>query len=457
MRSSTFDSDHEVLRRIVPTQPWARVFLLVLLTEIICVASWESFWRAHYFVPDDYEDTPAMWQMQRERVTGGATVLIGSSRMWQDVDLTAWERVTGTRPIQLAIAGRNPRPVLRELAADPLFHGLVVCEVTPYLFFAAPETETADFMRRGRTQTLSQRASNRLDVMFERWLAFIDNETRISTLWKRAAFPPRAGTFPVRAVPKGHVMRADRDTRMWARIEADADYRALFQRLWLFYAGGPQPSLEEKPPGPSTAYPGIVAIIDKVSAQAAADIERIRARGGDVAFIRFPSSGPVYLSEARSFPRSLSWEPFLTKTRSAGVHFEDYTQLQGYRLPEWSHMAAGDSGRFTCALAPLVLQAVAANAAHLSHRELTINSVTPCLGTVSLKLLERRPRSFFLQTSRRPAPPGNPTLANSIETSRGLSPRLNTPTATRPPLRGRVHTSSSPSWYRRSPWFPSES
>jgi len=30
--------------------------------------------------------------------------------------------------------------------------------------------------------------------------------------------------------------------------------------------------------------------------------------------------------------------------------------LQGYRLPEWSHMAAGDSGRFTDALAPRVLQ-----------------------------------------------------------------------------------------------------
>src|SRR5712671_4186696 len=125
MRSSTFDSDHEVLRRIVPTQPWARVFLLVLLTEIICVASWESFWRAHYFVPDDYEDTPALWQIQRERATGSATVLIGSSRMWQDVDLTAWERAAGARPIQLAIAGKNPRPVLGDLAADPAFRGLV--------------------------------------------------------------------------------------------------------------------------------------------------------------------------------------------------------------------------------------------------------------------------------------------------------------------------------------------
>jgi hypothetical protein len=357
MRSSIFDSEI----RVVPGQRWVAILVLVAIIQVACVASWESFWRAHYFVPDDYEDTPAVWQIQRERATGGATVLIGSSRMWQDVDLTTWERVAGARPIQLAIAGRNPRPVLRELAADPSFHGLVVCEVTPYLFFVEPETATVDFMHRGRAQTRSQRASNQLGMMLERWLAFIDNETRISTLWKRAPFALRAGAFPVREVPKGHVMRADRDTRMWARIETDPGYRALFQRLWLFYAGGPQPSLEEKPPGVATAYPHVVGIVDKVAAQVAVDVERIRARGGDVAFIRFPSSGPVYLSETRGFPRSLAWEPFLAKTRTAGVHFEDHPELQGYRLPEWSHMAAGDSGPFTDALAPLVLQAMAAN------------------------------------------------------------------------------------------------
>jgi len=194
MPSSIFDSDI----RVVPEQRWGMILVLVVIIQIACVASWESFWRAHYFVPDDYEDTPALWQMQRERATGGATVLIGSSRMWQDVDLTAWERATGARPIQLAIAGKNPRPVLRELAADAAFHGLVVCEVTPYLFFVQPEAVTADFMHRGHAQTLSQRASNRLGMMLERWFAFIDNETRISTLWKRAPFALRTGAFPVR-------------------------------------------------------------------------------------------------------------------------------------------------------------------------------------------------------------------------------------------------------------------
>jgi hypothetical protein len=334
--------------------------VLTLVIQLAALLSWEGYWRAHYFVPNDYGDTPALWQIQRERARADATVLIGSSRMWQDVDLTAWQEVTGSRPIQLAVAGKNPRPVLHDLANDPAFHGLVLCGVHPYLFFVESETPMREFMERGRTQTLSQRASHRIGMILEHWLAFIDNETRLSTLWKNAPLPLRASAFPIREVGKGHMMRADRGARIWARLEQDPAYIAKFQGFWLFFAGGPQPSLEEKPASAMTAFLGLGIIVDRVATDVAADVEKIRARGGDVAFIRLPSDGPIYADETRSFPRWLAWEPFLTKTQTAGIHFADHQELQGFHLPDWSHMAAEDSVRFTRRLAPLVLQAIAA-------------------------------------------------------------------------------------------------
>ena len=85
----------------------------------------------------------------------------------------------------------------------------------------------------------------------------------------------------------------------------------------------------------------------------------LRARGGDVVLVRFPASGPVYSSEERSFPRSLSWEPLLRATNVTGVNFADYPQLQGYNLPEWSHMSAADAPRFTRALADLIVRCIA--------------------------------------------------------------------------------------------------
>jgi hypothetical protein len=364
MRSSTSGSEGDAHQRVLPQAPWRLIFVITVTIELAAWASWEGYWLAHHFVPNDYEDTPALWQMQRERATGNATVLIGSSRMWQDVDLTAWQDVTGSRPIQLAVAGKNPRPVLRDLANDTAFHGLVLCDVTPYLFFVEPEMSMRQFMQRGRTQTISQRASNRIGLVLERWFAFIDNETRLSTLWKNAPLPLRAGAFPIREVGKGHVMRVDRDARMWSRLSQDAAYTAKFQGFWLTFAGGPQPSLEDLPASAATAHPGLAGIVDGVAAEVAADVERIRARGGDVAFIRFPSDGPVYANESRRFPRWLSWEPLLARTQTAGVHFADYPELRGFRLPEWSHMAAEDSGPFTRRLAPLVLAAITLVSTH---------------------------------------------------------------------------------------------
>ena len=35
----------------------------------------------------------------------------------------------------------------------------------------------------------------------------------------------------------------------------------------------------------------------------------------------------------------------------------DYAQLQGYDLPEWSHLSGSDAERYTAMLAPLVEQA----------------------------------------------------------------------------------------------------
>ena len=365
--------------RMIPQHSWGRILLLVFALGCALVSGWEIFWRHHDFIPGDYEDTPAVWALQRQRATGTATVLIGSSRMWEDVDLGEWHQTAGVRPVQLAIAGRNPQPVLDELAADPAFHGLVVCEVTPYLFYVEPEVHTTAFIHKGRAQTLSQRAANRLGMMLESRLAFIDNETRLSTLWKRLPLPLRTGTFPVREVPKGHEMHADRDTRMWRRIETDADYRALFQRLWLFYAGGPQPTLAQKPASSATAHPDIVTIVSQASARVANNVAKIRARGGNVVFVRFPSSGPVYWSETRSFPRELSWEPLLRRTGVTGVNFADYPQLQGYNLPEWSHMSAADSPRFTRALATLVMQAASVN-------EMPLSPIVCCIAHPDSKL-----------------------------------------------------------------------
>jgi hypothetical protein len=75
-----------------------------------------------------------------------------------------------------------------------------------------------------------------------------------------------------------------------------------------------------------------------------------------VVFLRAPSNGGYYAFEQKVFPRATTWDVLLQRTGTPGIHFEDHPQLQGYILPEWSHLSASEADRFTAALAPLVEQ-----------------------------------------------------------------------------------------------------
>ena len=87
------------------------------------------------------------------------------------------------------------------------------------------------------------------------------------------------------------------------------------------------------------------------------NVDRIRARGGDVVFMRCPSEGLFIEREHKEFPREKYWDQLLVETDAGGVHFEDNAALQGLELPEWSHLSPYDSDVFTKAIAPLIRQA----------------------------------------------------------------------------------------------------
>jgi hypothetical protein len=61
---------------------------------------------------------------------------------------------------------------------------------------------------------------------------------------------------------------------------------------------------------------------DKYMTGVVADVNAIRARGGDVVFVRTPSNGDYRPSEAKNQPRDKFWDRLLTQTNTVGVHFE---------------------------------------------------------------------------------------------------------------------------------------
>lgn len=347
-----------VPERDIPEQPWPWIWLGAAILALLLIGAWEWRWRAFGVIPS-YRNSDGQWASQRRRIDhgeGNKTVLIGSSRVLFDVQLPVWQRIAGERPIQLAMEGTTPLPMLEDLAADPKFTGRLVVGIAPLVFFSG-HAMRADVVPFARKQSPSQRVGNWLSMhLLEPYLAFDDPDFALATVIQRQPWPVRVGTHPYIAVRKLANADADRNTRMWSKLQTDAGYRALARRIW---------SQQFSRPPPRTGAPVDPAqLADAQIRRAAAAVAQLRARGVPVVFVRPPSTGPFLAFEEKVLPRARSWDVLLAHTHAAGIHFADYPQLGGYEQPEWSHIAAPDADRFTAALVPLVAKAFAIPAAH---------------------------------------------------------------------------------------------
>ena len=340
-----------VPERDVPVQPWGRIFAGAMLGAALLLAGWEAYWRQWDPTPG-YRNSAGAWAEQRARIDAGegdATVLVGTSRVLFDVQLPVWQRLTGERPIQLALEGTSPLPVLEDLAADPDFTGRVLVDVTPDLFFSGYALRGAaikHYHQRGPSQRSGHWLSKHL---LESRLAFYDPDFALPTVLRRQAWPARPGLAPRTLVRKLMMQGPDRNTQMWARVETDPDYRALAKRIWAEDFGGPLPGMDT----PQKKQ----AAIDAQIGRTVKAVERLRARGVGVVFVRPPSNGRYYAYEQQHMPRVQTWDALLKRTGLPGMHFEDYPAMQGLDLPEWSHLSRADAERYTAALAPLAQDA----------------------------------------------------------------------------------------------------
>ena len=340
MPSSTFNSDYPV-----PNKPWVAVGTIAALVLVLGIAFWEFAWRQKSFEPG-FVDNDGLWANARRKIGSHGNrdiAIVGSSRILFDLDLKILaEALQGPRPIQLALAGTNPRPMLSDIASDPNFKGLLLVGVTPGLFFSAGQGEFGGIVERFQKQTPSQRIGQNLSEILEARFAFLEPDLAMGGLLERLPWRQREGMRPpFLGVRKLAVMDRYREADMWRRIVEDEAYREQAKQIWQTILSFPR-----RPPKEGH--------LEEVMASVAADVKAIRDRGGNVVFIRCPSSGPFLEAEQKGLPRAAFWDALLNETGAPGIHFQDHTQLMGFDLPEWSHLNATDKQTFTKTLADLL-------------------------------------------------------------------------------------------------------
>jgi hypothetical protein len=181
--------------------------------------------------------------------------------------------------------------------------------------------------------------------LIEPYLAFDDPDFALKTVLARQPWPARPGKRWFTEVRKLADTESDRNTHLWSKVGDDPVYREIARNIWR---EGFVPSDDD--PTPEEIAKGAHEQIER----AARAVARLKARGVRVLFVRMPSTGEYLAFENHAFPRASTWDVLLATTGAPGIHFEDYPELrpdvQGYYLPEWSHMVRPDGERLTAAL-----------------------------------------------------------------------------------------------------------
>jgi len=315
--------------------------LLAVCISLIAIISWEIHLR-NSGVPVSYDDNEALWSDKRAMVyepSDKATVIIGSSRIKYDLDIPTWENSTGDHVIQLSNVGSSPRPVLADLANDKNFKGRLIIDVTEGSFFSRTvvyDWKTNRKIAYYKERTPTQRFSFQINHVLESQFVFLDQQFySINSLIEKLDVPPRpkvnsGNPFPMEFYPNSF----DRQSFMTARFVADTSLQNQVKAIWR------RGRTNAKPPLTGTA-------LDSIFSSVKFQVEKIKARGGRVLFIRTPSSGPLFEYETKRYPRAEYWDRLLKVTDCPGVYFKDYPAMANFECPEDSHLSREQAVIFT--------------------------------------------------------------------------------------------------------------
>ena len=76
-------------------------------------------------------------------------------------------------------------------------------------------------------------------------------------------------------------------------------------------------------------------------------VTKIKARGGKVVFVRFPTSKKIWKIDEGRYPKEVYWDTFSKLSIAETVHFKDFDLLSGFDLPDGSHLDQRDKVKFT--------------------------------------------------------------------------------------------------------------
>lgn len=325
--------------------------ILSLIVALVIIGCWEFYLRT-IGVSNSFDDNEPLWAHKRAQIYDEperSTFFIGSSRIKFDIDLKTWEEVTGEKPVQLALVGTSPQLILKELADDKNFKGKLIVDGTEFILFSrdpGDQERAKKSIEYYKKCTPAQKASFYIDNVLQRNLVFLESEKfSLNGILDQLPVPDRKGVLVFHGFPIGFEPTTfDRQNIMSDDFIKDTTKQRQVKNAWIQF-------------GAVSSTPGIKGdSLQNILNDLKISIDKIRARGGQVIFLRPPSSGEAKAGEKVAYPKNIYWDKLLQYTNTPGIYYEDYPEIAHFECPEWSHLSPNDAATFTKSLIKILIQ-----------------------------------------------------------------------------------------------------
>ena len=344
----------------LPTGSWLAVWTVVAILSLALILFFEFKIRHQGWKPS-VVDSKQLWAYHRKRASelgDKAIILVGSSRIQLDTDLTVVKKFSKLEPIQLAIDGTPWMPVLENLAQDNSIRGTIIVSVNGSTVNLGSSSSKASQWVEYYKNIYSE-SNEPYRVVNNKIKSFIEDHmiTRfegarpITVISKLAFAEPSLGNYLI----THHDRSRDAD---YQKVHMPYFYLTRLQRHFGRKIIDKKVSLNEfssiyknaimnlKPKENKNFLIGLNALMEI--------IHTIESRGGKVFLVRFPTDKLLWEIDNKRYPKNLFWKQ-IEKRHPRSIHFSNYQSLSKYHLPDGSHLDYRDKEPFTRSLMEIIL------------------------------------------------------------------------------------------------------